>query len=70
MLRVAAEGVEGLAFLDLRPADGPMGFVVGVDAAVLAMTDAADLARPAVSKVAVLHGFKPCPAMAEWLADQ
>lgn len=70
MPRVAAEGGEGLAFLDLRPAAGAMGFVVGVDAVVLAMTDATDLARPGVSKVAVLHGFEPCPAMAEWLADQ
>jgi len=66
--RWAAEG--GLGFGDLRPATGAVGFVVGVDIAVLAVADATDFADARVPKVAVLHGLEPGPAMAERLADQ
>lgn len=47
-----------------------MGFVVGVDASVLPLADATELADPGVTKIAVLHRFEPGPAMAERLADQ
>ena len=66
--RWAAEG--GLGFGDLVPAAWPVCFVVGTDSAVLSMADAAQLAGPGVTKVAVLHRFESGPAMAEWLTDQ
>ena len=58
MPRVAAEGGEGLAFLDLRPAAGAMGFVVGVDAAVLAMIEAANMVSATDSRGPVLTILK------------
>ena len=65
--RWAAEG--GLRFGDLVPAALAMGFVVDVDTTVLPMANAAELADPRVTKIAVLHRFEPGPAMAEWFAD-
>ena len=59
MPRVAAEGGEGLGLGDLVPAALTMGFVVGVDAAVLSVADAAELAGPGVTKIAVLHCLEP-----------
>ena len=70
MPRVASEGGDGLGLGDLVPAALAMSFVVGVDAPVLSVTDAAELAGPGVTKIAVLHCLEPAPAMAERLAYQ
>ena len=70
MPRVAAEGGEGLGLGDFVPAALPMGFVVGVNATVLSVTDAAGLTDPGVTKIAVLDCLEPGPSMAERLADQ
>jgi len=70
MPRVAAEGGDGLGLGDLVPAALAMGFVVGVDSAVLSVADSAELAGSGVTKVAVLDCLESGPAMAERLADE
>jgi hypothetical protein len=70
MPRLAAEGGEGLGLGDFVPAALAMGFVIGVDAAVLSVADAAGLTDPGVTKIAVLDCLEPAPSMAERLADQ
>jgi hypothetical protein len=44
---------------DRRPAAWPVCFVVGINTAMLAVTDAADLAHARVAEVAVLHRREP-----------
>ena len=70
MPRVAAEGGEGLGLGNLVPAALAMGLVVGVYPTALSVTDAAELAGPGVTKIAVLHCLELGPAMAERLAYQ
>lgn len=52
----------GVRLGDLVPAALTMGFVVGIDAVLsvaLSVADAAELAGPGVTKIAVLHCLKP-----------